>query len=250
MDLKGIFKGSAAKVDASTASQAAGQQTGQQGGASAEGADATQSKASSPLDAFKFLVPNMADANGADSGDGKSKQVAFSRSSEAMTPENLNAIASKLDFSSAISPASLAALQEGKPDALLSVMNDVGRAAYMAALQHSGAMNDTILDNRLNSLSKALPDDISKVLTDNGLREHISSFDNPVVKEGMKGIADRVRSAHPDATPKEVAKMTQDYFLALAQAISPEDSAAAGKGGKGGNAPPVNWLEYALAESS
>lgn len=250
MDLKGIFKGSAAKVDASSAGQQAAPQAGQQAGADGATGDAAQSKAASPLDAFKFLVPNTADASGADSGDGKSKQVTISRSSEAMTPENLNAIASKLDFSSAISPASLAALQEGKPEALLSVMNDVGRAAYMAALQHSGAMNDTILDNRLNSLSKSLPDDISKVLTDNGLREHISSFENPVVKEGMKGIADRVRAAHPDATPKEVAKMTQDYFLALAQAISPEDASAAGKGGKGGTVPPVNWLEYALAESS
>lgn len=247
-DIKSIFSGRAAGAGdgASASAGATGSAAtgGQEGAKGAEGQGQAKGAAEAgPLDAFKFLVDNKGAADGeGDAG----KQITFNKSSEVLTPEALSALSQKLDFSSAISDASLEALKAGKPEALINVMNDIARASYTAALQHSGALSDSILDARFTGLSKKLPSSIGEVLTEHGLKENIAGFDNPIVKEGMKGIADRVRLAHPDATPKEVAKMTQDYFTALASVINPQSSNTDIKNA----AVDINWIEYALSGES
>lgn len=249
-DIKSIFSGKGAAPAASQGSNSAPSATnnGTNAGTGNEGStgvgDTGQVKDPGPLDAFKFLVDTKAE-DGSDQA--SNKDFSFNKTSEVLTPEALSALSKKLDFSSAISEESLSALKEGKPDALIGVMNDIGRAAYTAALQHSGSLSDSVLENRFKSLTKSLPTNIGEVLTEHGLKESIPGFDNPIVKEGMKGIADRIRLAHPDATPKEVAKMTQDYFTALATVINPET----GDKASSKNSPvDINWIEYALSEGS
>lgn len=190
------------------------------------------------LDKFAFLGENTLKAD-----PDAVKPLALQRSSEAMTPEAVQALTEGLDFTSAISSETLSALKEGNVEALLTAFNDMSKKAYLTALQHSGALADNVLDTRLSGLAKDLPSNISSILTRNQLKA-TPAFDNPVVRQAMNDTASRILKVHPDASPAEVAEQTKDYFTELAKALNPD----ANFDGKARKAviPSTDWFEYAL----
>ena len=210
-------------------------------GTNADAVDTNVSPA--PLDNFAFLAQNDTNKNGADSPDKAIKPI--NNFKDFITADTLKALADKQDFTSAISSETLSALKEGKVEAILTALNDMSRASYIAALQHSGLLADNVLDNRLSGLKNNLPSEISDILTQHELRSTVEAFDNPVVRKGMQGIVKEIRAAHPDATPTEVAKQAQQYFTELAMAINPNSNFSTKKGGDVANVPAIDWLKYA-----
>lgn len=199
-----------------------------------------QTKEPTALDKFAFLGENAVTNSVKDSN-----QLQLNRTSEAMTPEAIEAITAGLDFTSAISAQTLADMKEGKVEALLTAFNDMSKRAYLTALQHSGAIADNVLDTRLGGLEKNLPSNISSILTKNELKSSSVAFDNPVVRQAMNDTAARILKQHPDASPSEIAAQTKTYFTELAKAINPEANFD-GKSSKTAAIPSVDWFEYAL----
>lgn len=198
------------------------------------------------LDKFAFL---------GDTGTTESKQdsdspnsVSWDRASKVLTPEAAQALAAKQDFTSAISSDTLTALREGKVEALLSAMNDIGRQSYALAMQHSGQMADNVLDSRMTGLSNKLPTDIASMMTQQELKSEIPGFNHPVVREMLKDTSAKIRAAHPDATAKEIAAQTKEYFTEIAKLINP-DANFDGKT-KEATMPSVDWFEYASTNAN
>ena len=198
-----------------------------------EGQPAAPEQPKGPLDQFQFLVQNKDEGK----GEGEKSKPKIDKAAQALTPETLQQLVGNIDFTQHISQDSLKKLQEGDSSGMMSAFNEMLRAAVGQAAQLNANLGDIVMDNRLQSLQEGLSSNIRAELTAQE-QATMPGFDNPLVQESMKGIADRIRQAHPDASPKEVAAMSRDYYIALASAINPEIK------NPDKNIPDVDWLEY------
>lgn len=197
------------------------------------GADSSAENSGGPLDRFNFLVQDK----GAEQASGQPAPVKIDKAIQALTPEAMQQLIGNADFTQHISQDSLQKLQAGDSSGMMSAINEMIRAGVAQGLQLNANLGDLVMDNRLKSLQDGLGSTIRAELTAQE-QSTMPGFENPLVQESMKGIADRIRQAHPDASPKEVAAMSRDYFVALASAINPETKTP------DKNIPDVDWLEY------
>ena len=196
-----------------------------------EGAPAGEAKG--PLDNFNFLVQNKP----ADDGNGP-PAIKIDKAAQALTPETLNKLVGQLDFTQHISQDSIEKLRNGDSSGMMNAFNEMLRAAVGQAAQLNANLGDMVMDNRLTSFQDGLRSNIRAELTAQE-QSTIPGYENPVVQESLKGIADRIRQAHPDASPKEVAAMSREYFISLASVLNP-DSKTPEK-----NVPSTDWIEFA-----
>lgn len=125
-----------------------------------------------------------------------------------------------------------------------ALVNHAGRAAYSRAMEHGSQINDHFVNARIAHESKNLPSHIRTHLAKSaGRKVDGVDMDDPVVREHMDMVSERIASKFPDATEEEVGQMSQEYFTTMARKINPGAFASQGGNNVRGDGSPDNDVQ-------
>jgi hypothetical protein len=185
------------------------------------GQNAQNQPPANPLDMYSKMFDNPATE-----GD---KSPTF-----AIDPKIMDSVVSSQDFMQGVDPELLQKATTGDTQALLQIINSVGRNAYRASIEHGGMLTDKFVGAKLSHEGKSLGSKVRQELTMNTL-SNTPNFQHPVVKKQLTEIAQRLQQANPEATPEEVAKAAKEYITELSRALNPDSD----KQGNGSNTTPA-----------
>lgn len=160
-----------------------------------------------PLDAYAKLFDNS----------GKKADVP---PSFALDPKVLGDAASSLNFTQNIPQELMAKATSGDANALIEMMNLVGRQAYQHSLSHSSALTDRFVAARSEFDLKGVGAKVTGALTNAALAD-APNYQHPVVKAEFTRIANAFQGQNPDASPAEIATATKAYMQDLHKAMNP-----------------------------
>lgn len=180
--------------------------------------ETTTSEASvTGLDKWKGLVDNKASE-----GKGSEEDTPiFDPVSILKNPEAIEKISNSLDFTSSISPETQQKLASNEPDGIISLVSDVGKAAYLQAIQHSTALTQQHITDLLAKQEKGLSSNIQSHLKDHELEQVLPDLKNPIVRLGTQQFVKELRNQQPNISSQDIAKEVKDYLKELANTINP-----------------------------
>lgn len=135
--------------------------------------------------------------------------------------EKLNGVVNSQDFMQGIDPSAMQKLQSGDMSALGDIINHATRNAYKAALTHGSTLTGKYVGARFDHADKGLDGKIKS----SQLQDHLSrtpNFSNPVVKQQMTDIVQRLSQKHPDAPYEDVVNEAKRILTEVAGAVNPE----------------------------
>lgn len=138
----------------------------------------------------------------------------------ALSPEELNKVASSMDFTKGADPEVLQKLSEGDLSVLPALLNHVGQQAYSQALNHGTALTDKFVGQYSEHQMKQVAPMVRDQLTNNALNdttgEQTLDLSNPVVQNAVKQTATLLQQRNPTMAPSQVAEMAKKYHIELA----------------------------------
>lgn len=165
-----------------------------------------------PLDAYQKMFENA------------SKNSGIQAPSFAIDPAVLSDVSSKMDFTKGINPELVQKATAGDANAMIQLIQETGRNAYRASLEHATKLTDTHLGQRSEYESQRLQKGVKEQLTSDALSSN-TNFNHPVVKSELNRIAQGLANSpeFADASPQEIAKAAKKYFDDVYSAINPAD---------------------------
>lgn len=184
-----------------------------------------------PLDAYQKMFDNA------------SKNSGIHAPNFSLDPAVLSDVSSKMDFTQGINPELIQKASSGDASAMMQLIQETGRNAYRASLEHSTKLTETHLGQRSEYESRKLQEGVKQQLTSDALSSN-ANFNHPVVKSELNRIARNLANSpeFADAAPKEIAAAAKKYFDDVYSAINPVDSK---KDSKGNTKPDeINYVDY------
>lgn len=136
-------------------------------------------------------------------------------------PKQMDQITSSMDFMRGVDQELMQKATQGDSAALLQLMNQVGRNAYRASIEHGGVLTDKFVGAYSQHAMKGVGGTVRQELTQSALSK-VPNAKHPVVKKQLSQLASMFAKQHPDATAEEIAQMSQDYILTLGKALNPQ----------------------------
>lgn len=237
-----------------TKPQTSQSQPNQQGQPASPNAQVTQAKAAQPNQPLDTTSKDFAAAgdqipkNPLDSFTGmydtKSRGTDEVPPVFALDPASLRTAASQLNFSAHVTPELAQKLQSGDATAVADAFNELGRQVYQTTMSHQSTLTDRFVNARMTHDRKGLGQSVHSVLTANSLAKLADQ--NPVLKEHVTEIGDKIASKYPDATPDWIAEQTKNYFVTMAKQLDPSlDATEVAK--KKDKEEDINWEEWMSA---
>lgn len=187
----------------------------------------------SPLDNFKDLWQP------AKTEDGKPDPSAFFQ----LQPEKLNEIASKLDFSKAVSPDTLKKISAGGEEAaaaFLEAMNNVGKLAVVQSIAASNNMSKMTFDKTREVITGGLGEQIRNHAASEALRKSIPEANHEAFAPLLEALKTQFAAKYPKASAEEIATHSKDYLDSIAKAMAANSEPSK----KSSNPNDVgNWME-------
>jgi len=142
-----------------------------------------------------------------------------------LAADKVKEAAGKMDFTAGLPDEIVQKLQSGDAidgKTLLVAINFAGRQAYSRALEHATGLTGHFVEARVKHEQQGLPTALRNYLAKSKAVSGPDVSDNPVVREHMSMISEKIAAKFPDATDDEVATLTQEYFTEMAKAINPK----------------------------
>ena len=138
-----------------------------------------------------------------------------------MDPKKLMEAAKGLDFSKTVPPELMTRVLAGNDQqAVVDLVNHVGQVAYAQSAGASGKIVEAALTQQAKLFSeKVMPEVLRRYGASQSIAADNPIYANPAAKPVIKLIEDRLVQQNPKATPAEIAKQAQDYFLDLSTEI-------------------------------
>lgn len=137
----------------------------------------------------------------------------------------LMASAQKVDFSKAVSPDIMAAIQKGGPEAaaaLLQALNSVSQLTYAQSAKASTQLIESAITKARESFRAELPDLVKSQSINESLRTSNPLFSNPAVAPMLNMVKEQMQLKNPNASIAEVTQMAQNYVLQFADIAAPK----------------------------
>ncbi len=202
----------------------------------------SQQTATPPADEAKTGLDKWADLfdNKGDTEDKSGEEYTpFDPLATLQDEEAVNALLSKVDFRSSISEATQQKLANDDPNAMLDVINDVTKAAYLTALRHNQSMTQRVLQDQTKSFDKSVSSKISQSISDKELERALPEISNPVVAAGVKPFIQQLRQQNPNMSPETIVAEVRGYLQELNLAVNPSSNP---KGQRGAQDEGNDWL--------
>ncbi len=190
------------------------------------------------LDRIQNLLDNNTNPDKPDESISPEEDTPFNPVELLSSPEMLDKLTSSLDFQSAISSETQQKLADQTPDAIISLVQDVSRESYKAALKHSSILTQQTIDDRLARQDKATQSKISDSLGKHELHRELPELNNPILSMAVEGFQAKLQQQNPTMTTEQVASETRNYVTELSKAFNPASPSTPKPGEE-----EIDWLE-------
>lgn len=119
--------------------------------------------------------------------------------------ETLATVAKTLDYTKAIPPEALQALQNGDMSQLGVILNSALQAQYQTIMQHQSAVTDKFVTDHSAFSSKQMQQDVRTGIVDSSLK--IQDL-HPMAQQMFRSTAKNLASQFPEATPQDIEEQT------------------------------------------
>lgn len=189
-----------------------------------------------PFDAYQKVFDNAA------------KNSDIQAPTFSLDPKVISDVAGKMDFTRGINPELIQKAQTGDANAMMELIQETGRNAYRASLEHATKLTDTHLGQRSEFESKSLKRGVKEQLTSDALIANNTNLNHPTIKAELNRIAKQFAASpeYADASPAEIAKAAHSYLNDLHAAMNPADPTKT-KEGKAKSAE-VDYMKYITGE--
>jgi len=187
----------------------------------------------SPLDSYQKMFDNA------------SKNSDIQAPNFSIDPTVLADVSSRMDFTKGINPELIQKASSGDINAMMQVIQEVGRNSYRASLEHTTKLTDTHLGQRSEYETKRLQQGVKQQLTSDALASN-ANYKHPVVAAELNRIAKQFQNSpeYADATPQEIAEAAKNYLNEINSAMNPKDPK---KDSAGNNKPAeIDYTKYIL----
>lgn len=168
-----------------------------------------------PLDSFAKIFDNANkvddDPNKAPKGPPKFE----------LDPKILGEVASKLDFTQGINPELMQKATSGDVQSMVAVMQEVGRNAYRASLEHSSRLSDSYLNGRFQFEAGNMGNLVKQHMTNNSIASN-PALKHPLIKQEVTRLASLMSKSpeYADSSPEQLQDMALQYITSLAEAAN------------------------------
>lgn len=189
-----------------------------------------------PMDAWAKMFDNPKEQEG-------DKAPAFT-----IDDEVLGNVSGQLDFTKDVDPELMQRATSGDMQALMQVMNHVGRGAYKNAMKHNSSLTDKFIGMREEHFStKRIPGMLRDELTMNSLGGGNSKM-SPTTRKQLAETAKRIQKLYPESSPEEVGQMARKYISDMYKELNPDAQNQGQEGGQKKEAAPTDWDAWADAQ--
>lgn len=141
----------------------------------------------------------------------------------AIPSETIQKAAGSLDFAKSVPQDIIAKLQAGDMSAFAEALNIVGRQAYASAIEHSSALTNKFVGDRLAFESEGFDQRISSKLVTSGVKS-IDSL-HPQAQSMFRDNMERLRQQYPSATQQDLEGATWELMESLGKQFTRNDPA-------------------------
>lgn len=130
-------------------------------------------------------------------------------------PEQLQQVSGKLDFVKSVPREDLAKVAAGGEEAveaMVNILNAVGRNVFSMNAQFASNMTESGYNNAQKAISTELPTLVKKQLSQQELFESNAKLRDPALQPLVLAIQSQVTQKYPNASPSEVNAMVSRYF--------------------------------------
>lgn len=190
---------------------------------------------SSPLDAFKDLF--TIDPKAAPKTDPLSEKLLN------LDPKKLGESVAKMDFARSLNPELVQKALGGDAASFATAINQVSQATFAASTQMLvNLMEQAIAKN--NSRFDSVLGDRIRTAQLSFTRPDNEALSHPAAQPVLAALKTQAASQFPHLSPSEIAKKAEDYFLAMAEAVTSKKPAPAPKPGDRQPRQEQDWGEF------
>jgi len=168
------------------------------------GQNANPNEPTNPLDVYGKMFDNPANPD---------TPPAFN-----IDPKVMDNVVGSQDFMRGIDPELMNKALAGDVKSMMDIIQSSNRNVYRAAIEHGGVLTDKFVGAREAYSGKTLPSRVKEELTNQEL-SNTPNYKHPVVQKQLTEIATRLQRLHPDAAPREIARMAKEYLSEIAKVI-------------------------------
>lgn len=142
----------------------------------------------------------------------------------AVTPEQVQAIAAKTDFSKVVTPEMMQAISaggEGAVAAMMQAMNATSQEVYSQGAQASMKLIDTALAKQREQFQAELPNLIKTQNVTNNLRNENPIFSHAATAPILDMFAKQLQLKNPTADAATIQGQAKEFLLSFAEAANP-----------------------------
>lgn len=170
-------------------------------------------EAASPLDEYKDLF-NIDTKEGEDVYDPNAPFFSAD-------PTKLAEMSSKQNF---VDPATMSELAQkatgGDHQALMQLINNVSQQAFQKAADFSIEVGNRTARSAMDRGTKELPNRVRDLLSRDNLASLNPAFSHAGAKPLVNAVRQQIEQKYPEATPQEIAKMTNNYLTQFASTLT------------------------------
>lgn len=140
-----------------------------------------------------------------------------------LQPEQLNQVASKLNFSQGISQETLAKVAAGGDEAVKAlgeVINIMGQNIFKNSAQFTSHITEAGYGAAQQQINKGLPNLVKQQLSTSQLFESNPALRDPAIQPVVRALHSQLTQQHPEASPAEINGMLSDYMTRMNGAFS------------------------------
>jgi hypothetical protein len=182
--------------------------------------DTSEPNPTAPLDAFTDIWKNAPIDPAAPVDDG----TVFGK----VNPDDLIKAASGMDFTKVITPELQARIAAGGEDGVranMEAMALVTRQTYAQASFATTKLIEQAIAKNNARLESKLPNALRAHNTDSLMREN-AVLSHPAAKPMVEGLVNQFQTKYPDASPAEIKRHAEDYFIQFSQSMINSQTAA------------------------
>lgn len=151
--------------------------------------------------------------------------------------DTLTKVAQSMDYSKAISPEDLAALQQGDVSKLGNILNSALQMQYQTIMGQMSQLTDVFVGNRLQHEQSNLQSSVRGQLVENSIQ---LKDQHPLAQRMFKDTAKQLAQQFPDATVQDIEQRT----WALMESLGKQFDRTGQQQVKAQKASEVDWDEF------
>lgn len=140
-------------------------------------------------------------------------------------PEEIQAAAAKSDFiKNALTKEDAEKIAQGGEGAvavMMQTINKVAQQGYAQSAVTTAQIVEAALKKQKEQFAEMMPELVRKYSAGENLMESNPAFKHPAVAPIFASIKDQIIAKHPDASARDVERMTKEMFTGLGQMFAP-----------------------------